>query len=151
MFNNIGEKIKKLSATLAIIGIIFSVTIGIFIGVLGGNSIGVLIAIAGSFISWISSFFSYGFGELVSNSTKIRCTICNEDYSKNANSDNEVAKINIFTDEEKEKIYKKATTLMLSGNENDILEAVELLSDIKDYKNSAPLINDLNSKLKNLK
>ena len=33
--------------------------------------VGILIFIVGSLVSWIGSFFTYGFGELVENSAKI--------------------------------------------------------------------------------
>ena len=33
--------------------------------------VGILIFIVGSLLSWIGSFFTYGFGELVENSAKI--------------------------------------------------------------------------------
>lgn len=81
MFTNIGGKIKTLAQVLTWIGIIASCLTGFVMIVTGlyrsGYSsgmlivMGFLIAIVGSFISWISAFFTYGFGELVENSAII--------------------------------------------------------------------------------
>jgi Na+-driven multidrug efflux pump len=94
MFSNIGEKIKKLAIVVCWIGIIFSLVLGIVVVVapnsiahysfnVNGNTVasssniaaqvitGVIVFVLGSLGSWISSFFLYGFGELVSNSKKI--------------------------------------------------------------------------------
>ena len=72
MFKNIGGKIKMLSKVICIAGIIASIIWGIYIMVDGGWSVlyGFIRMFIGSFLSWISSFFAYGFGELVSNSDK---------------------------------------------------------------------------------
>jgi len=97
MFNNIGEKIKKLAVVVCWIGIIGSLILGILVVAapnsinynynykvnVNGNTVasssniaaqvitGVIVFVIGSLASWISSFFLYGFGELVSNSKKI--------------------------------------------------------------------------------
>lgn len=78
MFNHVGRKIKKLVKILCLIEIALFVIGGIVImfvttNVVGplGILIGILVAGLGSFFSWIGSFFIYGFGELVENSTVI--------------------------------------------------------------------------------
>ena len=66
MFENIGGKTKSLAKIVCWLGIIGSV-IGGFVYVYINND-GVLflfIAGGGSLISWLSSFFVYGFGELI--------------------------------------------------------------------------------------
>ena len=75
MFENIGGKIKGLAVVVCWAGIVTSVicaivlwcansyrnpTIGMGIGVLVGGVLG----------SWIGSFFTYGFGEMIENSEK---------------------------------------------------------------------------------
>lgn len=69
MFYNIGAKIKKLAVTLSGIGITIFLIAGGAVMRLGSNNvtivIGLLIMIVGSFLSWIGSFFTYGFGELI--------------------------------------------------------------------------------------
>ena len=76
MFNNIGGKIKGFAQIVCWLGIIGSIITGlVFIGI-GSDSrngggivfLGILIAIVGSIASWIGSFLTYGFGQLVENS-----------------------------------------------------------------------------------
>ena len=73
MFDNIGGKIKKLTQVICWIGMITSVLVGFVImsrpyGGIAGVIIGVIVAAAGCFVSWIGSFFLYGFGQLIENS-----------------------------------------------------------------------------------
>jgi len=70
MFNNIGGKIKTLTAVCCWIGIIASVITGIILMCLDEDLIlfGILTATAGPLFIWLGSFFSYGFGQLVENS-----------------------------------------------------------------------------------
>ena len=76
MFNNIGGKIKGFAQVVCWLGIIGSVITGfVFIGISGNSEsgggiaiLGILIAIVGSITSWIGSFLTYGFGQLVENS-----------------------------------------------------------------------------------
>ena len=71
MFNNIGRKIKTLAQVICGIGIITSLIVGLIVILLGEGSapiIGLLIIIFGPFVSWVSSFMTYGFGQLVENS-----------------------------------------------------------------------------------
>lgn len=76
MFSNVGGKIKKLAVILCILGIIGSVTYAI---IFFSNSsryqdltlYGVLILVGGCLLSWIGSFFTYGFGELIERTVSI--------------------------------------------------------------------------------
>ncbi len=71
MFNNIGQKIKGLALASSILGIIASILVGIGLSASVNPFLGLILAILGSFICWISSFVLYGFGELVDNSSKL--------------------------------------------------------------------------------
>ena len=80
MFKNIGSKIKTLSKVVCWLGIIVSVLVGIifiaYSAVSGENVVlgiitGVLCIICGSIASWIGSFFTYGFGEIIDKLTEI--------------------------------------------------------------------------------
>lgn len=71
MFNNIGGKIKILATLLCWGGIFVSIIFGMII--ISLNEIETLISglitmAIGSLISWLSSFFCYGFGQLIENS-----------------------------------------------------------------------------------
>lgn len=70
MFDNIGGKIKIVAQTLCWIGIVASVIIGIVFISQGEETIllGLLIALIGALSSWIGSFITYGFGQLIENS-----------------------------------------------------------------------------------
>lgn len=81
MFDNIGGKIKTLARAVCGAGIALSVVYGLFLIVSGigsyyggGSKVltGILVMLIGSFASWIGSFFTYGFGELIENSEEIR-------------------------------------------------------------------------------
>ena len=69
-FENIGEKIKVLAKVLCWLGIGASCIFGLYqmVNDMFGN--GVAVVIVGSLTSWISSFFIYGFGELILQSTE---------------------------------------------------------------------------------
>ena len=68
MFNNIGNKIKTYAEVVSWIGIIASVFTGIVIMTTSAEFVlGLLICIIGSLLFWISSFFLYGFGQLIEN------------------------------------------------------------------------------------
>lgn len=80
MFDNIGGKIKTVAATIAWLGIIGSIIIGIIIIAEANDSYypsatetlsGWLVIIVGSLSSWVSSFTLYGFGQLIENTDAI--------------------------------------------------------------------------------
>ncbi|MBE7076367.1 MAG: hypothetical protein E7374_00550 [Clostridiales bacterium] len=69
-FDKIGEKIKTLAVVFSIIGVSVSIVFGIHT-LFKNAPLGILIIIIGSFCSWISSFFIYGYGELINKTTEI--------------------------------------------------------------------------------
>lgn len=74
MFDNIGSKIKALAKVICWAGIIISLIVGIIMLASGGDvgsGVGVIVMIVGSLGSWIGSFFTYGFGELIEKTTEI--------------------------------------------------------------------------------
>ena len=64
MFENIGMKIKNLALLICWLGIIASLILGIYQFNYSAIT-GIVIIIIGSLMSWISSFFIYGFGEII--------------------------------------------------------------------------------------
>lgn len=70
MFDNIGGKIKTVAKVMCWIGIIASVIIGFVMLVQDEDTAfaGILTMLFGSLGSWVGSFITYGFGQLVENS-----------------------------------------------------------------------------------
>jgi len=73
MFSNIGGKIKSVATAVCWIGIIASVLTGIVMLAQGDEGIlfGFITAGLGALVSWVSSLFLYGFGELIVKVTQI--------------------------------------------------------------------------------
>lgn len=91
MFKNIGGKIKGLAKVICYVGIAISVIAGIVMIGFGSSSyngdtmivMGCVVMIVGSLVSWIDSFFAYGFGELIENTTVIAELAAKADAEKN--------------------------------------------------------------------
>ena len=74
MYDNIGKKLKGLAKAMCIIETIGGVIAGIVMMADGGDEeifIGFLIMALSFFVAWVSSWFLYGFGELVDKVTDI--------------------------------------------------------------------------------
>ena len=73
MFGNIGGKIKSLAQITTWLGIISSVIWGVVLMATDEDLIpaGIIIALLGSLVSWVSSFVLYGFGQLIENTDKL--------------------------------------------------------------------------------
>ena len=73
MFENIGKKIKTLAKVVCWVGIVGSVIGGIGMCAMDEDMImmGLGTIVGGSLLSWIGSFFTYGLGELIDNSSKL--------------------------------------------------------------------------------
>ncbi len=71
MFTNIGKKIKTLAMVLAWAGIIGSVLGGIVLMEEADEAVGLLTMLVGALMSWVGSFFMYGFGQLIDNTDKL--------------------------------------------------------------------------------
>lgn len=87
MFKNIGGKIKGLAQVICTVGIAISVVAGVSMIGPGYNGamvgMGFAVMIVGSLVSWIGSFFAYGFGELIENTTVIAELAAKADAEKN--------------------------------------------------------------------
>ncbi len=73
MYSNIGGKIKVLAKIVCLLGIIVSLVYGIyfFATFYWMRGMGIVIILVGPLLSWVSSFFAYGFGELIEKTTAI--------------------------------------------------------------------------------
>ena len=69
MYDNIGGKIKGLAKVSFIVAAIAEVITGIALMAADEDLIlyGLLVLIAGPIIAWVSSWFLYGFGQLIEN------------------------------------------------------------------------------------
>ena len=70
MFNNIGGKIKTLAVVLCIIGMVASLITALVLWSQSSyrsdnTAAGLLTLVGGCLVSWVSSFFTYGFGQLI--------------------------------------------------------------------------------------
>ena len=73
MFDNIGGKIKGLAKLICWAGIVVSAILGILIWANHGNFLtGLLYIVVGGLASWIGSFCTYGFGQLIEDTAAIR-------------------------------------------------------------------------------
>ncbi len=86
MYTNIGGKIKTLAKIVCYLGIIGSVIYGIWFynTYYSVRNMGILIVIGGPLLSWVSSFFMYGFGELIEKTTVIAEAVSKADVNKDA-------------------------------------------------------------------
>ncbi len=73
MFDNIGRKIMPLAQVVCWIGIVGCVITGTVLLFIDEDLVltGILLAVFGSLLSWIGSFFLYGFGQLIDNTDTI--------------------------------------------------------------------------------
>ncbi len=78
MFNNIGNKIKKLSIIYTIIGLVISCAVAIVCWANDNVLTGFIVLILGCLVSWIGSFLLYGFGELITQTTNIANSVKNK-------------------------------------------------------------------------
>ncbi len=84
MFDNIGGKIKKLARIVCIIGIIASFIAGILLmNIRYTFEVGLAILLVGPLLSWIGSYFTYGFGQLIENTDKFVGNFNNNNKKKN--------------------------------------------------------------------
>lgn len=84
MFSNIGNKIKTLAVVMCIISMSFSVISGLVMIGTDDDLIlpGIFIMLLGCLFSWLSSFFMYGFGELVDTNQRLADALANNNNNQ---------------------------------------------------------------------
>ena len=113
MFDEIGDKIKRVAKILCWIGIVGSVIIAIITFVKASESyrtegyytaMGWILLIAGPLYSWVSASLAYGFGELIEKATEIANNTRKDNTptatEKNNNDLEELYKEGLITEEE---------------------------------------------------
>ena len=76
MFNNVGQKIKSVTTTFCWIGIVLCVIGGLSLLMAEQILLGLIVAIAGSLLTWLSSLAIYAIGSIEDNLailTEIAC------------------------------------------------------------------------------
>ena len=71
MYENIGGKIKGLASVLFVVGLIGAIFAGALLLIDEQVALGLLTIIGGPIICWVSSWFLYGFGELIDKASEI--------------------------------------------------------------------------------
>ena len=118
MFNNIGEKIKTLVKIVVIVCSALFITYGLYLIFReeSNSSVrvyGLLIAIIGPILSWISGFLIYGFGELIEKISSIEEIL----LDKKENTKNELREILVAQMEEKNEEEELASTFYNPNSE----------------------------------
>ncbi|MBR4344026.1 MAG: hypothetical protein IKP88_15235 [Lachnospiraceae bacterium] len=109
MFDNIGTKIKNLAKTVCAVGMFFSILGGgaLCFSALDRDNValfvlGILLAVAGCILSWVSVFYLYGFGEMVDKTCSIESLLRQEFAKKDDFSSNVIYEgVNVNADKEK--------------------------------------------------
>ena len=71
MYTKIGKKIKTLATALAIIIAIVCAILGFVFILNEAAGLGCIVLFGGPLVAWISSFFMYGFGELIDTNQQL--------------------------------------------------------------------------------
>lgn len=80
LFDEIGKKIKSLAKVVFVLEVIASVILGLVLISVGSHMrydgegmtiFGLVLLLLGWLIAWVSSFFVYGFGELIDKTSEI--------------------------------------------------------------------------------
>ncbi|MBQ8177844.1 MAG: hypothetical protein IJ033_01500 [Clostridia bacterium] len=100
MFDDIGNKIKKLAKVMYIIEVLCCVIIGIVIFILSATEnngltilYGLLILILGPIFAWLATFVLYAFGDLVDNVAAIRNKVAPAGFGEQLNKENIVVSV----------------------------------------------------------
>ena len=106
MFNNIGNKVKIMAQVLCIIEIVACIITGIFY-ILHWRALfsGILIAVLGSFLSWLTNLALYAIGHIAENTDIIVRKLNNKNTLKNESA-NSPTTDNLKTIQHKKPIEK---------------------------------------------
>lgn len=86
MFSNVGEKIKKVTLVLCVLGMAASVIGGIILIFMGGFLEGLLTAVLGCVLTWISSLFTYAIGSIEDNLSVLTDIACKKALAEDKNA-----------------------------------------------------------------
>ena len=85
MYENVGKSIKNLVKTIVTVGMIVWVVIGIVILATSGENgaiLGILVAVVGCFMSWLSGLVLYAYGEMADNLKSIKEAVAGKEGTR---------------------------------------------------------------------
>lgn len=114
MYDNIGNKIKTLAKWMFIVEAIGAIITGISLIATDDDLIllGLLIILCGPIVAWVSSWFVYGYGQLIQNSD----IIADEYKRKNISNQQIVNKTDV---RQREQLRKEVNTIITNSNVAD--------------------------------
>ena len=112
MYDNIGGKMKMLAKILFILETISTVAVALSLFTNDMGAIGLLVLFIGPILAWISSWFLYGFGQLIENSD-----IMAEEYKrKNIKHEKNIVKNN---ERKQNQIRKEAKAIVVDPEQDE--------------------------------
>ena len=149
MFEEIGKKIKKLVVIQTVIGIAILVIVSLALLIVLGFS-AILIAIplllVGGLLLWISSFWTYAYGELVQSAMDSKTELNEIKHLLRTMKENAKKKAGAYNliEYDKEILYVFATDMIQKKNYKF---AYNTLRKIRDYKGSEKLLDSITKEL----
>ncbi len=150
-----GSLVKLIAKVYFFVGVVAAFVTGMVFVIGERIGLGLLIWIVGTCLIFVTRTFLDAFGELVENTYALRQKFCGDvDDDVDDDIEHDVDYMIEDYDEEKEQIYIEATIKMQRGSGYNTTrfykEAIELLEQVADYKDSAGLIDECNKKIKEL-
>ena len=131
MFKNIGTKIKSMALIFCIIGIVMSCISGIII-MFFNFIIGLIAALFGSFISWLSILALYGIGEAAESSNKVLSILNNQTTTLFMNTEAfKISRKLTISESAKGKLSKFGITFVPSIGFKNVFATASQLESIK--------------------
>ncbi len=145
MFDEIGKKIKKLVVFQAVVAMVILVIASIAILVtfgFGAFFLVVLIVLIGSLLIWLTSFWTYAYGELVQSAMDSKTELNEIKYLLRITKENQKRNAGTYhlIEYDKEILYVFATDMIQKKNYKFAYNA---LRKIRDYKDSEKLLDSI--------
>ena len=140
MFEDIGNKIKKLVKFFAVAGMLLSIILGIIL-CLSNILIGIIVSALGFLLSWVGAWLMYGYGEMVQRLINIDKKLGAGNKQSTHTFDPAKFKT-IDSAKDKETLYQSALEQI---NKKQYNFAYSSLKRIPGYKNADELLKQIES------
>ena len=140
MFEDIGNKIKKLVKFFAVAGMLLSIILGIIL-CLSNILIGIIVSAFGFLLSWVGAWLMYGYGEMVQRLINIDKKLGAGNKQSTHTFDPAKFKT-IDSAKDKETLYQSALEQI---NKKQYNFAYSSLKRIPGYKNADELLKQIES------